>query len=67
MNISEDEIKKYLERLLQLQESEQQTLCPRCGLHELYTGRCFFLNSLSPDMLMFISAKNAGWMKHCGK
>lgn len=48
MNISEDEIKKYLERLLQLQESEQQTLCPRCGLHELYTGRCFFLNSLSP-------------------
>ena len=47
MNISEDEIKKYLERLLPLQESEQQTLCPRCGLHELYTGRCFFLNSLS--------------------
>lgn len=47
MNISEDEIKKFLERLLPLQESEQQTLCPRCGLHELYTGGCFFLNSLS--------------------
>ena len=29
MNISEDEIKKFLERLLPLQESEQQTLCPR--------------------------------------
>lgn len=47
MNISEDEIKKFLERLLPLQESEQQTLCPRCGLHELYTGGYFFLNSLS--------------------
>lgn len=43
MNISEDEIKKILECLLPLQESEQQTLCPRCGLHELYTGRYFFL------------------------
>ena len=42
MNTSEDEIKKFLERLLPLQESEKQTLCHRCGLHELYTGRHFF-------------------------
>ena len=57
MNISEDEIKKYLERLLPLQESEQQTLCPRCGLHELYTGRCFFLNSLSRYAHVYICEK----------
>ena len=54
MNISEDEIKKFLERLLPLQESEQQTLCPRCGLHELYTGRYFFLNSLKVLFLKLI-------------
>ena len=57
MNISEDEIKKYLERLLPLQESEQQALCPRCGLHELYTGRCFFLNSLSRYAHVYICEK----------
>ena len=57
MNISEDEIKKFLERLLPLQESEQQTLCPRCGLHELYTGRYFFLNSLSRYAHVYIGEK----------
>ena len=57
MNISEDEIKKYLERLLPLQESEQQALCPRCGLHELYTGRYFFLNSLSRYAHVYICEK----------
>lgn len=57
MNISEDEIKKILECLLPLQESEQQTLCPRCGLHELYTGRYFFLNSLSRYAHVYICEK----------
>lgn len=57
MNISEDEIKKFLERLLPLQESEQQTLCPRCGLHELYTGGYFFLNSLSRYAHVYICEK----------
>ena len=57
MNISEDEIKKFLERLLPLQESEQQTLYPRCGLHELYTGGCFFLNSLSRYAHVYICEK----------
>lgn len=57
MNNSEDEIKKFLECLLPLQESEQQTLCPRCGLHELYTGGHFFLNSLSRYAHVYICEK----------
>ena len=47
MNICEDKIKVFLDRLLPLQESEQQILCPRCGHNELYTGNYFFLNPLS--------------------
>ncbi len=42
MNICEDKIKVFLDRLLPLQESEQQILCPRCGHNELYTGNYFF-------------------------
>ena len=57
MNISESQIKEFLERLLPLQESEQQILCPRCGLHELYTGRYFFLNSLSRYAHVYICEK----------
>ena len=44
MNICEDKIKVFLDRLLPLQESEQQILCPRCGHNELYTSNYFFLN-----------------------
>ena len=47
MKISEDEARKFLERLFPLQETEQQLLCPRCGRNELYSGLYFFLNSLS--------------------
>ena len=54
MNISEDEIKKFLERLLPLQESEQQTLCPRCGLHELYT--CLLYTSTGSPYTQILSA-----------
>ena len=31
MKISEDEARKFLERLFPLQETEQQLLCPRCS------------------------------------
>ena len=31
MKLSEDEAKRFLERLCPLQETEQQLLCPRCG------------------------------------
>lgn len=47
MKLSEDEAKRFLERLCPLQETEQQLLCPRCGRNELYSGLYFFLNSLS--------------------
>lgn len=46
MNICEDKIKVFLERLFPLQESEQQILCPRCGHNELYTGNYFLWLSL---------------------
>ena len=45
MKLSEDEAKRFLERLCPLQETEQQLLCPRCGRNELYSGLYFFLNS----------------------
>ena len=35
MKLSEDEAKRFLERLCPLQETEQQLLCPRCGRNEL--------------------------------
>ena len=57
MNITEDEIKVFLERLLPLQESEQQILCPRCGHNELYTGNYFFLNPLSRYAHVYICEK----------
>ena len=44
MKLSEDEAKRFLERLCPLQETEQQLLCPRCGRNELYSGLYFFLN-----------------------
>ena len=47
MKISEDEARRFLESLLPMQEAEQQLLCPRCGRHELYTGKHSFLNPLS--------------------
>ena len=43
MKLSEDEAKRFLERLCPLQETEQQLLCPRCGRNELYSGLYFFL------------------------
>ena len=47
MKLSEDEAKRFLERLCPLQETEQHLLCPRCGRNELYSGLYYFLNSLS--------------------
>lgn len=41
MKLSEDEAKRFLERLCPLQETEQHLLCPRCGRNELYSGLYF--------------------------
>lgn len=57
MNICEDKIKVFLDRLLPLQESEQQILCPRCGHNELYTSNYFFLNPLSRYAHVYICEK----------
>lgn len=57
MKISEDEARKFLERLFPLQATEQQLLCPRCGRKELYTGLYFFLNSLSRYAHVYICEK----------
>ena len=57
MNICEEKIKVFLERLFPLQESEQQILCPRCGHNELYTGNYFFLNPLSRYAHVYICEK----------
>ena len=60
MKLSEDEAKRFLERLCPLQETEQQLLCPRCGRNELYSGLYFFLNSLSRYAHVYICEKR--WM-----
>ena len=57
MKLSEDEAKRFLERLCPLQETEQQLLCPRCGRNELYSGLYFFLNSLSRYAHVYICEK----------
>lgn len=57
MRISEDEARKFLERLFPLQETEQQLLCPRYGRNELYSGLYFFLNSLSRYAHVYICEK----------
>ena len=57
MKLSEDEAKRFLERLCPLQETEQHLLCPRCGRNELYSGLYFFLNSLSRYAHVYICEK----------
>ena len=57
MNMTEKEMKTFLERLRPLQEAEQDLICPRCGYNELYSGSFFFLNSLSRHADVYICEK----------